>query len=70
MCYAAWREWGDLGIDALHAAALDLGTAAGHAALAEVYPDFNHSVLIFLPKRSLPLLGSWARCASPPGCAP
>ena len=49
--FAAWRKLGPLAIDTLFDAFRDMTSADGPERMAEHYPDFNASLLFFLPKK-------------------
>ena len=49
--YGAWRALGDLAVDLLHGAFVDLTLPEGPNLMREDYPNFNASILIFLPKK-------------------
>ncbi|CAK0876187.1 unnamed protein product, partial [Prorocentrum cordatum] len=50
--YGAWRALGSLAVDTLHNALRDLASPDGQRILEQDFPDFNESLLFFLPKSS------------------
>eukprot|EP00959_Pyramimonas_sp_CCMP1952_P195151 4080682-Pyramimonas_sp.AAC.1 len=52
MPYSAWRRLGALAVDVLHEAFQDCCAVDALARLAQDYPSFNESLLIFLPKKA------------------
>ena len=54
--YAAWRRMGNVGIDILFAAACEIASEDGSHLLAQHYGDFNASLLMFLPQKTVDVL--------------
>ena len=50
--FAAWRKLGPLAVSTLFDAFQDMTAEGGPERMAEQYPDFNASLLLFLPKKA------------------
>ena len=51
--YAAWRQLGDLAVDVLYEAFQDFSGDDFEVKMTSEYPDFNESLLVFLPKKAV-----------------
>ena len=68
--YAAWRRLGNLACDTLHDAFVELSSEEGEDMMLREYPDFNESLLIFLPKKAVDQTADGTEVFEPSGVRP